>query len=175
MNDLTDKQQDVRYIKPPNLFKQKVGSGGIPQDRLEKGQTLINTTKTDIKPYAEKFLLQFSTAMETADTKDFRDIKDDIAMPIMQIKANGGMFQYQLLSDVAAIALNFLESVSDFNRDVEKVLTAHQNTIQVILTNEMKGAGGKEGDILIMELNKACKRYFDKHPMDKITGKKRKS
>lgn len=81
----------------------------------------------------------------------------------MQLKANGGMFHYQLISDVADICLQFVESIKEYDAEVLEIIEAYENTIDVILENKLRGDGGPEGYELVMELHKACKRYFKKH------------
>lgn len=81
----------------------------------------------------------------------------------MQLKANGGMFQYQLISEIAALALHFLENVETVNDDALQVVDVHAKTIHIIIANDLKGDGGKEGYALVKELEKACKRFFGKY------------
>lgn len=161
----TEQSKKARFIKPPNILKQKVGSGGIDESLLEQAQSIIDTVELDFVPYAEEFLRQLSAAVKKARTSDdsFQDKKESIVGPIMQLKANGGMFRYQLVSDVADIALQFVESVDDINNDGLDVIKAHENTIRVITGNKLRGDGGNEGFALVKELHKACKRYFEKH------------
>ncbi len=154
-----------KFVTPPNHFKMKVGSGGISDALLKKSQQAIDSVKLDFLPYAKDFLTEFSTHAKTAldATKNRTESKENIIGPVMQIKANGGMFHYQLLSDVADIALQFIEAIEDINEDAYDVLQAHENTIQAIISNKMQGDGGKAGDALVNELHKACTRYFEKY------------
>jgi hypothetical protein len=157
-------KKEPRFIKPPNILKQKVGTGSIDETLLEKSQAAINNPKIDFIPYAQQFLKQFSEFAKEARTNDnFKEAKEKIIGPVMQLKANGGMFQYQLVSDVADIALQFLETVETGNKDTFDVIKAHEKTIQVIIANKLKGDGGREGYALIKELDHACQRYFSKY------------
>ena len=81
----------------------------------------------------------------------------------MHLKANGGMFQYHLISDIADICLQFLEAIEEYNDEAIEIIKAHEQTIQIILDNKLKGNGGKEGYELVKELHQACSRYFKKH------------
>jgi hypothetical protein len=162
MNDKPKKKP--RFIKPPNIFKQKVGTGGIDETLLEKSQEVINKTEFDFIPYAQQFLKELSEFAQQARSNDnFKAAKEKMIGPVMQLKANGGMFQYHLVSDVADIALQFLESVEVGNEDTFDVIRAHENTINVIIKNKLKGDGGREGYALIKELDNACQRYFSKY------------
>jgi broad specificity phosphatase PhoE len=171
MRQETDKNKTaaakkVRFIKPPNIFKQKVGSGGIDEALLEKSQQIINNTEFDFAPWAQQFLKELGDIVKEARAnkgQDFKITKEKMIAPVMQLKANGGMFRYQLLSDVADIALQFLEAVETGNDDTLDVIVAHENTIKIILGNKLKGDGGRAGFALIKELDNACQRYFKKY------------
>ncbi len=162
----------ARFIKPPNILKQKVGVGGIDEALLDQSQKHIENTELDFTPIAEKFLKEFSARIKKAKTGKGKISIENTVAPIMQLKANGGMFRYQLLSDVADICLQFLEGIEDLNKDAIEVLVAHEKTLQLIIMHKLKGDGGGEGYALVKELDKACRRYFKKHKNPKKIGKK---
>lgn len=156
--------QSVRFINPPNILKQKVGTGGIDTKLLDQSQSLIDNAEIDFAPYAQQFLDDITKCIEESEhTGSFNSVRDDITEAVMQLKGNGGMFRYQLLSDVADIALQFLETTDEFNPDSLKVLKAHENALQVIIKGQLKGTGGREGTALVQELHDMCQRYFKKH------------
>lgn len=159
-------KRQPRYITPPNKLKQKVGVGGIDEMLLEKSQQYIENNDIDFAPIAKKLLTRLEKTIENAKAGDIADTKalDGMINPMMQLKGNGGMFQYRLISDIADIGLQFLESVGTINKDVLEVIAAHAQTIKIILKNKLTGDGGKEGYELVKELHKASKRYFVKHP-----------
>ena len=88
---------DVRFIKPPNKLKQKVGTGGIDEKLLDKAQHYIEKADLDFVPYAQKFLKELSDyAREARKSNDnHKEAKNKLIGPVMQLKANGGMFKYQ--------------------------------------------------------------------------------
>jgi hypothetical protein len=154
-----------RFIKPANVLKQKVGSGGLSDDIIDNAQTFIEENNIDFLPYAESFLEEFSKRIRDYKSlgDDFENRRDALIRPVMQLKANGGMFRYRLVSDVADIALQFLEAIEEINEDGINVLKAHEKTIRIIIDNKLAGDGGSEGYDLVKELDGACKRYFSKH------------
>ena len=158
--------QDVKFINPPNRLKMKVGGGGIPEERIERAQIIMEDFKTDFSPVAQELAIDLQKATKKAlkDLESKKSLnKDKMVFPIMQLKANGGMFKYQLLTDVADICLQFMEAVNDYNAEAIEIIKAHENTINIILQNDLKGDGGQEGYALVQELHKACKRYFKKY------------
>ncbi len=153
----------VRFIKPPNKLKAKVGTGGIDPKLLEKAQEQINKNTVDFVPIANDLLAKLSIQKEALKKDQSKKNTENVIESIMQLKANGGMFRYQLVSEIADSCLHFIENIEEFNNDAFIVLEAHENTIKIILKNKLTGDGGKEGYALVKELNKASERYFSKH------------
>jgi hypothetical protein len=161
----TGTPQKPRFIKPANVLKQKVGHGGIDEKLLEKSQHFIENNGLDFAPYAEQYLKNLTAAIKELKVGKFTldEAKDKLVQPVMQLKANGGMFKYRLVSDIADIALQFIESVAEINDDTIEVLKAHQKTLSIIIQNKLQGDGGREGYALVKELDQACKRYFSRY------------
>ena len=156
----------VRFIKPPNKLKAKVGSGGISPALIEKAQEVISNNNVDFIPMAQEFLDKIAKTKAAFQKNNDAKEKEALAALIMQLKASGGMFQYQLVSEVADSCLHFFENCENFNKDAFIVLQAHENTIKIIIKNKLKGDGGKEGYALVTELHKASQRFFAKHHVD---------
>lgn len=157
--------EKARFITPPNILRQKCGRGGIEPTRLEKGEEFIDTNPLDFSPYAFEIMGRLSAVVKQAKSGKIKgkEALDLLTRPIMELKANGGMFKYMLVSHIADIVLNFLESIDELNSDVFEIIDAHQNALSVIVTNKLQGTGGREGMALAQELDNACKRYYKKH------------
>ncbi len=155
-----------RFIKPPNALKEKVGSGGIPAHLIEKAQIHINDNPVDYRPEGLESLKKIQTLLEEIEsaTVDRQiELLHILVEEVMQLKASGGMFQFQLVSMIADVLLDFLETVNTVNEDVLKIIHAHNTIVTMILSKGLKGDGGKTGSSLSRELFKACVRYYDKY------------
>ncbi len=155
----------TKYIDPPNVLREKIGYGGIDPLRLTRGEEYIDSNDMDFAPYALDVMERLNNIVAEAksDKVKGRAAVDIVTQPIMELKANGGMFKYMLVSEIAGIVLNFLENIDELNDDVYEVIEAHQNTLNAIVSNKLEGSGGKEGRALALELYAACKRYYAKH------------
>lgn len=160
----------AKYIDPPNTLREKVGSGGIDPLRLQRGEDYIDQNPVDFTPYAEDIMERLDNILEEAKTGKIKGQKavEKLTQPVMELKANGGMFKYTLVTEIADIVLNFMENIDALNEDVYEIIDAHQNTLSVIVNNKLQGSGGGEGRALARELYAACRRYYVKH---KITPK----
>jgi hypothetical protein len=163
--DVFSEQQKVRnaeLISPPNRLKEKVGSGGIDEAVLVKAQELLERNTINFEPIATMLIDLLSDAI--ADTKS-GDLKGEASIealiyPAMQLKAQGSMFHYPLVSDISHILVNFLETVENMDRDVLDIVIAHKMSIKAVLASQLKGDGGKSGQELREALMDACARFY---------------
>ncbi len=165
MSSFSETPRNPRFIKPPNILKQKVGSGGVAEKTLEKAQRFVEQIEFDFAPYAEEYLRELNEAIIEIQKGKLSDEQalEKVVRPIMQLKANGGMFRFSLVSEIGDIALQFMEAVESVNEDTIEVLKAHEKTLRVIVQNRLRGDGGREGYALVKELDQACKRYFSRY------------
>jgi hypothetical protein len=152
----------VKIIKQSFLLRAKIGSGGIPAKILEKCLRIFEFNTVDFSPMALEQLQKLETVIDEAKQKKLT--RDEAATKmtaiVMELKANAGMFNYPLISRLAAIMLGFLEGMKDIDDDAIEIVAAHHNTLKAIVLKKMRGQGGAMGDNLEKELKSACARYY---------------
>lgn len=150
---------------PNNALKQKVGEGGIPGHIIKKCQDYIESNPVDFAPFARKFLEDLEFIRSDIDKKagDPDKILARILNIVMQLKANGSMFHYQLISMVSDVMLRFLEIVNKLDDDFLDILGVYIRVLKIILNKKLTGNGGKEGYVLTQELHNACLRYYARY------------
>lgn len=155
---------EADIITPPNKLKEAVGSGGLDMGVLHKAQSAMDTTaaSVDFKPQALPILHTLKHAYESARSGHTSGPAAIEAMihPAMQLKAQGGMFKYALITEVCNTLVNFLETVERIDTDMLDIVDAHAKAINLIVTNEMNGDGGAKGRELRDALLGACNRYY---------------
>jgi hypothetical protein len=158
-------RKKTRYINPPNTLKQKVGSGGLPVKIMEEAQKAIDENEVDFAPYAERFLDELARITQDLDKGDISDAEalEQLAHPVMQLKANGAVFHYKLISNIADIVLLLIDNIDDINADARRIIGVHKNAIAIIVESRLSGDGGAEGKALAGELQNACMRYYAKY------------
>lgn len=156
------KVRKAELISPPNRLKEKVGSGGIDESVLTKAQDMLENNTVDFKPIALMLVdvLHESITDSKSGTIKGEEAIESMLYPAMQLKAQGGMFHYPLISEIANILVNFLETVTDTDKDVLDIVVAHKQSINAVLASEIKGDGGKVGRELRDALLDACARYY---------------
>ena len=168
-------QKPVRkaeFSMPPNNLKSKVGSGGISDDILGKAESLLENNTVDFMPLADMYLNTLIRAIDAAKDMNVDALSDDdnesliagMLYPAMQLKANGGMFRYQLVTRIADRLIQFLEVIAKPDIDALEIVMAFQATIRAIVLGRITGDGGRHGSELMHALEDACERYFERYP-----------
>lgn len=161
----TPKKKKAKFHTPQNSLRLKAGYGGIDPKVMERAEEYIEKNDVDFTDIARTILERLDKAVEAIRRDDQRG-KESInrmVAPIMEMKANGAMFKYGLLTDVADIILDFLENAEQLDNDALTIVDIHRKTFAIIINGRLKGTGGAQGDILIRELEDACARYHKKH------------
>ena len=160
-------KRKAEFIKPPNMIKAKVGTGGLSDAILNRAQKLLEENSIEFEPLAKIYLNNMQTGIERAKSPEKDDnaefIIAGLLYPCAQLKANGGMLHYPLVTRIADRFVQFLEVIEQVDLETIEIAEAFHTTITAVVTAKIKGDGGKEGEELVEALNDACMRYFDKN------------
>jgi len=155
------------FIKPPNLIKAKVGDGGLSDAILDRAQKLLEENTGDFVPLAEIYLARMKDGIkksrDAVDGEDTEYLISGILYPCAQLKANGGMFHYPLVTRIAERFVQFMEVIECIDPEVIEIAEAFHTTITAVVHGKVKGDGGQYGNEIVEALNAACMRYFEKH------------
>ncbi len=161
-------RRKAEFIKPTNTLKQKVGSGGLSDEILNKAQKLLEENTLDFEPLANMYLASLLNGIEMAKgfspADDTEQVIANMLYPAMQLKANGGMFRYSLVSRISDKLIQFLEVLEEPEIEAVEIVLAFHTTITAIIQGEITGDGGENGEELMTALTDACMRYFELHP-----------
>jgi hypothetical protein len=159
-------KEKTHIYKANTDLKQKVGSGTISPELIEKAQKGIEDNDVDFSPLGLQFLNELDEALidvqKNLHADKFESQKQDLTQPVMELKANAAMFHFNLVGNLASIMLNFLETIDSLDTDALSIVRAHHDTLRGIISNNMRGDGGDKGKICIQELEGACARYYKK-------------
>lgn len=154
----------ANIIKANYDLQNKVGKGPINEATIKFSQTLIDSNGVDFGPLALLILQRLKDALDQAKDagNSFDDMKDLLTKPVMELKANAGIFHYDLVGELAGIMLGFLEHIKIMDADAIEIVRAHHNSLHMIIVRKLSGDGGAAGQALINELQQACDRYYHK-------------
>jgi len=161
-------KRKAEFIKPPNTLKAKVGSGGISDEILNKAQALLENNAVDFQPLAEMYLNALLDGIKYAQEAPVEEDREKIIVsmlyPAMQLKANGGMFHYPLITQIGDRLIQFLEVIDEPDIEAIEIVLAFHATMRAIVMSRIAGDGGEHGEELYRALEDACMRYFERFP-----------
>ena len=151
----------AKLVKPKNRIKAKVGTGGFDEEKIEKAQNVIKENKVDFSPIAEKFLDELDDVLGNDDLQD----KERFSMmldPLMQLKAQGTMFNYSSITVTTFVVVEFLDEKQKVDHTIKEIIKAYSQTIRTLLKLELRDSEDKTCQLLVNELSKVCERYSKK-------------
>lgn len=161
-------RRKAEILRPPNTLKAKVGSGGISEAILDKAQALLENNVVDFQPLADMYMQSMMKAIENAqanhDKQDTETLIAGMIYPAVQLKANGGMFHYPLVTIMADRLIQYLEVIVEPDLDALEIVLAFHTTLRAVIMGRITGTGGRHGQELLAALNDACMRYFERYP-----------
>ncbi|HEY8963058.1 MAG TPA: hypothetical protein VIN59_01210 [Alphaproteobacteria bacterium] len=158
----------AEFITPANTLKAKLGSGGLDENVLEQAQKLVDDAGIDFLPTGQRYLVSLQEAIRLASVQS-GNIDDEALIatmiyPAMQLKGNGGMFGYPLVTLVAGKLVQFLEMIRTPDEDALDIVGGFAAAIQAImLLGEKAAEVAEHGEDLSDALDDACRRYFEKY------------
>ncbi len=158
-------RRKAEFIKPSRSLKDKIGDGGLSEDILDKAQKLLEENTVEFEPLANMYLSSLMDGIEAAKgygpSDDIEYVLSHIIYPAMQLKANGGMFHYELITTIADKLIQFLEVIVEPDIPAIEIILAYHTTMRAVIQGKIKGRGGEHGDELVSALESACMRYFN--------------
>lgn len=152
-----------KLVKPENSLKKKVGHGGFDAATLTSAQHMIENNTVDFRPQARELSAELGVALNAARSAPGStnpEIMGNLMYPVMQLKAQGGLFHYPLISDISHTIIDFLENIPGLDDIVMDITDAYRKSINAIVTAQIKDGNSGDGKTLRMELDNVCNRYY---------------
>lgn len=159
------RRRRAEFITPPNTLKIKIGSGGLEEDILARAEEKLKDNTADFPEIAAPFLAQLRDGIEKAG-REGPNIKDErvfeaLLYPVMELKANGAMFNYTAITELAARLIRFLEVITRLDQKALRIIQAFHDSMYLIIVKKLSGESTEETETLIRALNEACRHYFE--------------
>ena len=154
----------AEIIHPPKRLKEKVGSGGLDMSIIAKAQEQLEANTIDFKPIGLHLLRIIDDSLRDIQAGKLQGkaaIKS-LLYPIMELKAQGTMFNYPLITDISDTRVNFLETITDINADVIELITGYRMASMAIFSKGLTGSGGAAGQELRSAISQAYIRFHKK-------------
>ena len=166
----SDKEKEsskAKIVKPRNILKEKVGDGGLPQTIIELADEKKNEIKLDVMAFVTEETRKLHDAvMKARETNNFntdKNIVKSLIFPVVQMKANGGVMGYEVITDVSTQFLGFIDGLKSLDADILDICESYAVTLQIFVKKEIKTSNNPDAQRLIEELSDACDRYHKKN------------
>src|ERR1039458_1294392 len=141
------------------------GSGGCarqPPLPLAMAQKSLESNTVNFKPIGIALVNALDEGLQNSKTGN---VSSEAAIefmlyPSVQLKAQGDLFHYPLVTRIADILVNFLETVEGTDKDVFEIVESHITAITFVLMNNITDDGGAHGKELRESLIDVCDRYY---------------
>ncbi len=162
----------AEFIIPPNTLKIKAGTGGLSDEILNTAQSVLEENRPDFSTLALPFIEELTQAIEKAkedhNPEDTESILAMMLYPAMQLRANGGMFGYPLVSQIADRLIQLLEVIEEPDAEAIEIILAFCTALKGVIHGQITDGKNKIGAALLDALTQACVRYFDHKPQTEV-------
>ncbi|MDA1089106.1 MAG: Hpt domain-containing protein [Proteobacteria bacterium] len=155
----------LEIINPPNALKQKVGIGGagaVDLEALERAEQVIagmtdsylEWVVEDLKKIEQAYLaLASARGDKKEEVKAVFQISHDI-------KGQGGSFGYDLMTAIGNELCRLIEKADKVGASEIAAIKLHIDALKLVITEDLKGNGGKEGEQMLSGLQKVCDKLL---------------
>jgi len=159
-------KEKAEIIKPPNNLRDKVsvtGPGVVDEAMLKKGEQVIADMAGSYLEWMQEDLAKIQAAYETLATGD-GDIKsnmDAVFKVSLDIKGQGGSFNYDLMTAIGGELCNLIEKLGkEPGRSEIEAVKIHIDAMHLVIQNRMTGNGGAQGKAILMGIQKVCDKLL---------------
>ena len=154
---------EKRVYKASKILQYKAGFGEIDHKHIDAAQNVID--QVQFEPIALKILKELEDLIHQHNGEDVecRELIDELAAPVMQLKASASMFGYPIVSKLTNIMFSFLNQITVMDKVALQIIDGHHKTLVGIVNNKIKDDTNDYAIQLERELYAACERYMLKN------------
>lgn len=155
----------LEVINPPNALKEKVGTGGpgaVDLEALERAEQVIAGMTDSYLDWVAEDLKKMDSAFASlqAATGDRKEEMDAVFQISHDIKGQGGSFGYDLMTAIGNELCRLIEKVESVGADEIVAIKLHIDSMKLVMAEDMKGQGGKEGEKMLAGLQQVCDKIL---------------
>lgn len=156
-------ESEKRIYKASKLLQYKAGFGEVDKSKVSAAEAVLD--QVEFEPIAMKILAEFKTLLDRSSNENIecRELIDEIAAPVMQLKASASMFGYPIVSRLTNIMFSFLNQIDSMDKTAFQIIDGHHRTLVGIVSNKIKDDTNEYAVQLERELYAACERYMLKN------------
>lgn len=148
--------RSFQVINPPNLLKQKVGSGGLDANSIKKAEKVFDSLRGEFEEIAKGDVAKLALAA-AALLGNPNDIKkrQEVYMLSHELRGQGGSYGYPLVTRFGDQLCRYLDATDMLDAKTLIIVKAAADAIAVVINNKVSGDGGETGRQLVGMLDRA--------------------
>lgn len=162
-------ESKIEIINPPNTLKSKIivgGPGAVDPNTLERAEAVIAGMSDNYLKSVQDDMARISSAFER-----LKNVTGDGSTPVIEeifqishdVKGQGGSFGYPLLTAIGNELCRLIEKMgNDIGPSEIEAVRIHIDAMKLVVSERMKGDGGKQGKTLLVGLQQMCDKLLQK-------------
>jgi HPt (histidine-containing phosphotransfer) domain-containing protein len=159
----------VEVINPPNTLKSKIivgGPGAVDPKTLERAESVIAGMSDNYLKSVQDDMVRISAAFERLKSgagNGSTPAIEEIFQISHDVKGQGGSFGYPLLTAIGNELCRLIEKLgNDIGASEIEAIRIHIDAMKLVVSERMKGDGGKQGKTLLVGLQQMCDKLLQK-------------
>lgn len=158
-------RQMHHIIHAPAYLQLKVGKGPVDKQLLKKISNAAQQWQYRDKNYLSNVTEELERSVKAARSsgKTSAHSKDEIIAKVMDLKANGSLMQYEAISELANIVLEFADNLDTLDDKVLRLVYSLTQIVQMILSGRIDNDDTPARQAFAREITKVCKKYNERY------------
>ena len=149
-------EDEAKIVRATYDLKMKVGGGGFKTDAIQRAEKRLADAKTIFPSAAKHDIDKLDLILDEVRKGNVSaDLIEKIKISAQEIRVNGQMFQYPLVSAVAASLYEFCEAIQTLSPITIEVIALHLKTLKIALGEGPRAITPRDRDELFTGLEKA--------------------
>lgn len=158
--------QIAEIITPPNTLREKVavgGPGAVDEATLKRAEQAIIDMTGEYLSWVQKDISRLEAACkELKIGNGNREQKlEEIFHVSHDIKGQGGSFGYDLMTIIGNQVCRLIEKADPDDNELIDVVVVHVEAMKLVIGSNIKGHGGRDGELMLVGLEKVCGKILD--------------
>jgi chemotaxis protein histidine kinase CheA len=157
MTDEPTPSATVKIFQPDNNLKKKLGHGGFDTRNIEKAEQRLLAARTEFPSIARRELHMINASLLAL--YDPAHLLKEIFAAAVDLKANGGLFSYDVISAIADSLMDFTENLTEPNVNSLMIMQLHYDALQLVFEQGHDAMTVEQRDEMLDGLRKAVDKF----------------
>lgn len=178
----TSKDFGIRFYPQPRTLISKLVSGQeisenvlFDWQQLESMEDELDKFSEDFMDWTAEYVAQLDRHMKLArelPVEKRKQLFGAISMVAHELRGQGGVFGYPLVSSIAASLFDFTHQMLDRSDDSLQLIKEHVDALKAVLREKIRGDGGAIGIAVMQALHLANKKFITRSDAARLVSRR---